>query len=547
MKHKTKDILGISIALAIVAAAIWFVFLRGPMSEEERAALIEEHKPRLYDAYCQLAALYDFDALAWPSEFRPIPELPDDGAELIGQLSSDGNAQTVLENVVAWERLCARLKRLLGDTGPWWGADLVAYSDPEEWTKEDVALFRTFRAQNAVLFALIQETAARGGPVHPLAFPCSSGDVPLDHLRWIRRCYELLGADFVLRINDGSEEEAARSLAAMFDLDRAMAGEPVLLSQVYRRMGLDDVFDAVQDAFYRGRISPVLGRGLLRDLETVDVRPACAEAQKGAFVAAMLSFEELAAGRIPSRMRRQGENLALPERVMRMLCTNGIVGVVLRRDEQAYVDGYREVERAAQLPLSELRSTVERLDAVWERRLSVRTLCGLELFWHTCEIGAPAHVESRIDIARLGIAVELYYQENGRYPDELRDVESILGTPIPVDTYSDKSYRYEREEDTFMLYGLGSNGEDDDGRRGRDGDDIVWRYGQWRGAATPEASRSEEEIAADRLWIRSVREAGLAAIPGTSKEEREKAEREEAESAKQRAAAGGNRFFRRFR
>lgn len=86
-----------------------------------------------------------------------------------------------------------------------------------------------------------------------------------------------------------------------------------------------------------------------------------------------------------------------------------------------------------------------------------------------------AEMQSSKDVTILGILVEMYKCENGRYPDS---IESLLGehlTEMPQDVFTGMRYIYEFDDKKFMLYGVGRNRQDNGGTSDRVDGDIVWR------------------------------------------------------------------------
>ncbi len=91
----------------------------------------------------------------------------------------------------------------------------------------------------------------------------------------------------------------------------------------------------------------------------------------------------------------------------------------------------------------------------------------------------PVYVESALTI----IALLRYEQDTGDYPEKLDDlvVAGYLKN-VPMDPWSDRPLVYKREYGGFMLYGIGSNFEDDGGEVARDGGGRVIKYadeGDW--------------------------------------------------------------------
>jgi len=76
---------------------------------------------------------------------------------------------------------------------------------------------------------------------------------------------------------------------------------------------------------------------------------------------------------------------------------------------------------------------------------------------------------------RLMFALEAYRRDNGEYPAALDDLRERYIDAIPLDVFSDEPFRYVLEEGGFLLYSVGPNGIDEDGRGNNDvpkGDDI---------------------------------------------------------------------------
>ena len=66
-------------------------------------------------------------------------------------------------------------------------------------------------------------------------------------------------------------------------------------------------------------------------------------------------------------------------------------------------------------------------------------------------------------LSRLALAAERHRLAHGRYPKE---------PPYDfVDPFDGKPIRYRVQRDVLLVWSVGPNGEDDDGK----GDDIVWR------------------------------------------------------------------------
>jgi hypothetical protein len=79
---------------------------------------------------------------------------------------------------------------------------------------------------------------------------------------------------------------------------------------------------------------------------------------------------------------------------------------------------------------------------------------------------------------RIGFALAQFHADIGRYPAKLDELTPKYLNRIPNDLLSDKPLIYKTEGDGYLLYSVGANGVDDEGRTVDDqpqGDDIAVR------------------------------------------------------------------------
>jgi hypothetical protein len=84
-----------------------------------------------------------------------------------------------------------------------------------------------------------------------------------------------------------------------------------------------------------------------------------------------------------------------------------------------------------------------------------------------------------INVASLGIANRLYKIKHGKFVDSLSELAPEILQSIPKDPFSGFDYIYKKEGDGFIIYSLGENMKDDNGKFeniGAKGDfDITWQ------------------------------------------------------------------------
>jgi hypothetical protein len=72
--------------------------------------------------------------------------------------------------------------------------------------------------------------------------------------------------------------------------------------------------------------------------------------------------------------------------------------------------------------------------------------------------------KSTIERLDLVFALEQFRAETGKYPQSLAELVPTHIAKIPLDPLARKPFRYRAKNDGYMLWSIGSNGVDDDGR-----------------------------------------------------------------------------------
>jgi hypothetical protein len=64
------------------------------------------------------------------------------------------------------------------------------------------------------------------------------------------------------------------------------------------------------------------------------------------------------------------------------------------------------------------------------------------------------------------LAIRRHHQEHGQWPSELLELVPAYFPAVPIDPFSGKTLVYRRQGDEFLLYSVGEDGQDNDGRLG---------------------------------------------------------------------------------
>ncbi len=77
--------------------------------------------------------------------------------------------------------------------------------------------------------------------------------------------------------------------------------------------------------------------------------------------------------------------------------------------------------------------------------------------------------------ARLLVGLRRYHNANGRWPDSLEEIRTLVPEQALIDPYTGQMFIYRREADEFLLYSKGPNRRDDNGQHHEKADDFqIW-------------------------------------------------------------------------
>ena len=383
---------------------------------------------------------------------------------------------TMFSTLASFERLLEWHREALGNDETWNKLlDEVLTLPVGEWTDAQRQLLLDFASEHGGLIAEIRRLAELGGPVYPLDFSVPMYAVELPHLAKMRDLGRLLRADAIAQTLQGNPDIAIDDIVASLKLADALEDEPILISQLVRYAMKGIAAQAIADAFDWGELPPGLAASLIHELNQGRDPRGLADALGGEQMMGLDVFSAVLDGTEMDGYLGEFSGLSDPERVGLWLYSTSVARPWLNMDEQLYMESIDRMREAALLPYYEAKPLLEALDQELDDMPITRVFSRQLLPAITRVQQARARNESTLDVARVGIALELYYQERGSYPDQLDGVASYLGGRVPVDALTGEPLRYTPQGDTFLLYSVGRNRTDDNGRHDlRDGD-IVWR------------------------------------------------------------------------
>lgn len=136
----------------------------------------------------------------------------------------------------------------------------------------------------------------------------------------------------------------------------------------------------------------------------------------------------------------------------------------LRQLEEQWL---REVDRPAKV------LNLGNVHLVWDENFVAKLLT--PTLTRTFHKAANFHALQRL--AQVAIALRLYRQEKGRYPETLRELVPRYLPSVPLDPFDGKPLRYKRLRNGFKVWSIGQDFKDNGGVEGRPAwvtGDVVW-------------------------------------------------------------------------
>ncbi len=137
---------------------------------------------------------------------------------------------------------------------------------------------------------------------------------------------------------------------------------------------------------------------------------------------------------------------------------------VIKSELMWMLKNYEEYIKAASLPYFENRTTFDELKKQLNEVPAIYRIAGMLFPNLEATFLKEATLEAALDSARLGIACKIYRNAHGNYPEKLSDLRPEILEELPLDPFTGKPYAYRKQDPGFIVYSLGSNLKDDEGR-----------------------------------------------------------------------------------
>lgn len=361
--------------------------------------------------------------------------------------------------------------------------DVESYSDISKWTEEQRKEIPKLVNSRDVqyIYDILEEASRRPecnfNPDYEKGFA-----MLLPHLAKMREVARLLSVRALLEAESGNVTEAFDTLSVGLKVSNHLKDEPTLISQLVRIACGAITIEGIKSISDSKDISSEKATQILNELSAhTDVTPfiKCMDGER--VLIGMWGFEGIL------RADKKAADFGEPRWVLKILVYSG--RPILKKDFTSYLTLMSRMQDNYHLPYYQIAGEIQGVEEQIPRYCLLTRML-LPALGKVQEM--MARHQADVDVCRVGLALKVYKERNGTYPEELDKLTPHLLREIPLDPFTGKDLIYSKSKDGFLLYSFGPNMEDDGGmprfrgkakteaekeleRKTRDNYDIIWK------------------------------------------------------------------------
>ncbi len=292
-------------------------------------------------------------------------------------------------------------------------------------------------------------------------------DMLLPHLGKMRQCARLVAARTYILTENKKYNDALNSVKTGLKLGESLTDEPILVSQLVR-IAIDVIAkNSLNYLLNKEDIS--FSKDNYYDLISIIDK-------KNRKITRSLNGELVLFGRyvfekdIPFgyslRNILNRQNTYLPG-IYGSLVGNYLTQPILKNDYAFYIQYFLGLIDYSQKPYYLVKNKLDELDRKFFTyntfSMSKHILSLIFLPSITRSIEQQSNYNACLDILKLSLALKIYKEKYGNYPETLSSLVPDIIPEIPIDPFTGNDYIYRKEGRGFIVYSVGPNEKDDGG------------------------------------------------------------------------------------
>jgi hypothetical protein len=325
--------------------------------------------------------------------------------------------------------------------------ELLGKRRPEDprWRSEMESLL----GRNTACLRLVEQASRIPDCAFPVNWNGGPEEAKMPHLARFREAARLLGGRAVLLAHAGKGDDALAQCETILRVADHAHRDPTLVPALvaWAIRGID--VDVAESVLSVTDSSPEVCRALQGGVARVD--------QKAELVGALRGERVMDSVWVHAKVRRIWENVGTWASYVGQTETNVAEYKFLRMmDEQT---------DALALDWPESYRRAKGVSDHFEHRswYPGEWINGMVFPVAARALEADERIQARLDGLQIALALKQYKAQNGVYPDSLARLRSA-GFDIPRDRFTGKEFVYRREGAGFLIYSLGPDMDDDNGR-----------------------------------------------------------------------------------
>ncbi len=276
----------------------------------------------------------------------------------------------------------------------------------------------------------------------------SGDDMKLFHLGKLRHSARLLAVASRLHNEKENRAEHVHCLRSILGVAGSLRDEPIYASQLVL-MQIETIFaETVIDAVHRTAFTDSHWRHLQDTLKVI----------VNSSRARLMLISEFCL--INHRYTHDHEAILIPESWIRFAQISGVMDI----NHITSLNLMKDLLEAAELPGPQRIKRGHELDAAIDAQPVHQAVTRFQLGALAVTLSTDLQHSALMHASDAALAIERFRLAEGRLPDSLDELAPAFLDEVPVDPFDGQPLRYRRLDDGYVVYSVGTDGQDDGGQ-----------------------------------------------------------------------------------
>lgn len=262
----------------------------------------------------------------------------------------------------------------------------------------------------------------------------------------------LIGLDSYLKAESGQVEEAVEQCLSGIYFSEIYLQEPFLLNYLIALAGMKTQIACLQRILEDFAIDTALMKKIIDKLDPTSWRDGLLQDMKWERILAIDTAYSFLSGKHEYIEGKFFDKISI-----------WLFKPYLKSGMAEIIETFNEYDQALSLPYYESRNVWEEITQDFNKPF-YKQILGLLFPDFTVVKFKEATMEAILQSIRLGLGCRIYKEEKGDYPESLAELTPGILNMVPVDPFTGNPFIYHLEDKGLIIYSIGNNLKDDQGR-----------------------------------------------------------------------------------